>query len=124
MSVDHSPHGVKNSDKLQFTGQERQIGHFVGRVQHSGHRTADHATIICQTERGKRIQIHRLERKRTRARQVELAKIRGRPFFVRKQRILDRNAHVRRPQLRQHGAVAKFHQRVDDALRMDQHIDG
>ena len=39
------------------------------------------------------------------------------------QRVLDRQAHVRRGQLREHRAVHEFDHRMHDALRMHDHAD-
>ena len=39
------------------------------------------------------------------------------------QAVGDRNAHVRRAELRDHRAVAKFHEAVNDGLRMDDDVE-
>ena len=71
---------------------------------------------------GKRCAVRPLERQLTDRSQVERRGAGFDPFRI-AERMRDRDPHVGVGKLRDHRAVDEFHQRVDDALGMDQHFD-
>ena len=97
-------------------------GLLVGRVEHGRMLFGRFEAVTCQTHRGERLIVERLERPCGRLRPItggrDVTKT-----LRRGQAQSDRQANIRRRGLRDGGAIAEFHHGMHDGLRMHGHID-
>ena len=108
--------------EIDFAGAEGVDRDFIGRVEDGGQCAAHFPCPARQSQRRKTFHIRFFKSEAAEFREVRLHAFAARAIGI-GQRILDRQAHVRRGKLRDHRAVDEFDHRMDDALRMHHHAD-
>ena len=97
-------------------------GDLVGRVQDARRGPAGGGGLAGEREAGERVGVRRLEGERAQLREVERRHGHVGALGV-VQGVGDRHAHVRIAHVRQRRAVVQVDQRVDDRLRVHDHVD-
>src|SRR5204863_7667090 len=113
---------VYDSGERKFSGQETLDGDLVRGVEHGRHRAAgaDRGIGKCDGGKAARVDVEKFEG--AHFREVESRERRGDALRI-EQRVLDRELHVRRRELRDDRAVDVFDHRVHDRLRMNEDVD-
>ena len=102
--------------------EEQRDRRLIRAVDRRGQRTAAPDRALAGAEAREGFFVRRKERQALPVGKIELPDRRTEPPRI-CQRILDRDAHIRHAELRDHRMVAVFDQRVDDALAVHDHVD-
>ena len=107
--------------KTQLSCQKKRDGGFVGAVERCRAQPAPANRRTAERQSAERRIVRRKKRQFAVRRQIQRLRGAGVPVRVR-QRILDRDFHVRHAQLRQHGVVVELDHGVDDAFAVHHHV--
>jgi len=110
--------GLGNLREVDAAIDEGINGNFVGGVKDCGKCAADFAGFAGELEGWETFGIRFFEGEAAEFREIGLDASAWRSVGI-GQRVLNRQAHVRRGKLGEHGAINKFDHRMNDALRMD-----
>ena len=111
-----------NPEERQTILEKGRDSHFIGGVQGAGQCSALLEGFAGKAKAGKAARGGFLEVEATEFSPIELDLLRSDPGGIR-QRVLDGHAHVGGGELRQHGAIHEFDERVDGGLGMNDHFD-
>src|SRR5262245_3959181 len=111
-----------NFRKCHLTCEKAGHGGLISRIHHCSSRATRSRNLAPQSQRRKAILIRWLEIELQRLCQIKLPSRRRCPIGP-GQGILNRQLHVRRTKLGDHRPVDEFYQRVNNRLRMNDHVD-
>ena len=112
----------RDLDEADAAGEERMDGDLVGGVEGARVRAAPLTGFACEPEEREPIEIGRLELERQSRREVESWHL-GRATLRVGKGVRDRHTHVRVSEMRDRGAVAEPHERMDDRGRVHDDLD-